>query len=286
MRLAVSNIAWPADQRDAAYALLCERGISGLEIAPGLLLAGASDPFEPSARELEEALAPVRAAGLQLVSMQSLLFGVTGAALFGTAAEREALQRAMQRALALAQRLGIPNLVFGSPRQRAIPVGLDRARAEAIAIDTFRGLGDAAVAADTRIAIEPNAATYGTNFLNRIEEAEAFVRLVDHPGIALNFDIGALHNQGDFERIGPIAQAAADCIAHVHFSEAGLTAAPADSKQAAQALLALERTGYSGWYSIEMAAAPDALDALADAIARLQAAVAAVQSDRSPHASR
>ena len=34
MRLAVSNIAWPAEHDSAAYALLREAGVTGLEVAP------------------------------------------------------------------------------------------------------------------------------------------------------------------------------------------------------------------------------------------------------------
>lgn len=283
MKLAVSNIAWPADQRDAAYGVLKEAEIRGLEIAPGLFLNHAADPFDPSERELAEALAPLNVAGLELVSMQSLLFGTQGAALFGSPAERDIFVMAMLRAIALARRLGIPNLVFGSPRQRSIPAGMPEVEAMEIALDTFRKLGDAAIAAGTRIAIEPNDASYGTNFLNRTGDALAFVRHVDHPGIVLNFDLGALHEQGDFEQIEAIALAAADCIGHVHFSESRLAAAPADAAQAQRALTALAQAGYSGWHSIEMAATDDALNTLRSSVARLQSAALPISPVRTSH---
>lgn len=285
MKLAVSNIAWPATLRDEAYARLRDRGVRGLEIAPGLFFAGAADPFAPTPQELDGALGPMRAAGLELVSMQSLLFGVNGASLFGSSEERGRLDSACLRAIALAGMLGIPTLVFGSPRQRIIPEDMNRRRAEALAVETFRRLGDAAAAAATRIAIEPNAAAYGTNFLNRIEEAADFVRLVDHPGIALNFDMGAVHAGGDFDHIEAIARSSADCTAHVHFSETELAPAPADVQQAAKALRALRQTGYQGWYSIEMAAASDPLSAVAGAIDRLLAAAADIQDEWNSHAS-
>lgn len=276
MKIAVSNIAWPAPERDAAYAILAEGGVTGLEIAPGLFLAGAQDPFAPTPAEVDGALATMRAAGLTLVSMQSLLFGVSGAALFEGEAARATLVAALERAIELARRLEIPNLVFGSPRQRAYPATLSAAEAEAQAVDVFRRLGDRAVAANTRIAMEPNGAAYGTNFLNRVEEAEAFVRAVDHPGVVLNFDIGALHMEGDFDRIEPIAARALDTIGHVHVSEPGLAPAPADPAQAARAIAALREAGYTGWYSIEMAATATPLEDLAAAVARLNSALAQV----------
>ena len=104
----------------------------------------------------------------------------------------------MTRAIDLAGRLGILNLVFGSPRQRIVPEAMEPSDARNIAIETFRALGDRAVGAGTVIAIEPNPAAYGTNFLNTLEEAAAFVETVAHPGIALILDLGAMHMNARF----------------------------------------------------------------------------------------
>ncbi|MDR6128206.1 sugar phosphate isomerase/epimerase [Sphingomonas sp. SORGH_AS802] len=274
MKFAVSNIAWPVDRLTEAYAILRDHGVTGLEIAPGLFFAHAADPFRPSSDEVGTAIDAVRDAGLELVSMQSLLFGVADAALFEGADARETLVAAMHRAIDLAGRLAIPTLVFGSPRQRQIPATLDEEQAAAIAIDLFRTLGDRAASCGTRIAMEPNPAAYGTNFLNRMEEADAFVRRVDHPAIVLNFDIGALHMEGDFARIERIAADTIDRIGHVHISEPQLAPAPADVSQAAHALRVLRDAGYQGWYSIEMKAAmPDSLDALRRSLDILEQAV-------------
>lgn len=273
MKLAVSNIAWPAGLRDAAYALLAANGIRGLEIAPGLFFAGARDAFAPSEAEAGAAIAPVRAACLELISMQSLLFGVRGAALFGDAAARARFDRAMLRAIALAERLRIPNLVFGAPAQRMVPDGMSASEARRIGAETFRRLGDAARAAGCRIAIEPNPAAYGTNFLNTVDEALAFVEAAGHPAIVLNLDIGALHMNRDFDRLEPLVERAAAVVGHVHVSEPDLAPAPARSDQAARVIAALSRCGYPGWCSIEMKAAPAApLVALERSVARLLAA--------------
>ncbi|EIZ79014.1 hypothetical protein WSK_2559 [Novosphingobium sp. Rr 2-17] len=273
MKLAVSNIAWPPAFADRAYALLQANGFTGLEVAPALILPASADPFEPTPAEVSEALARARHYGLTIISMQSLLFGVDGAALFLDQASRDRLERALERAIDLAHRLEVPNLVFGSPRQRAYPPSMDYAEAEGIALDLFRRLGDRALAAGTRLAIEPNGRAYGTNFLNRVEEAASFVRRAGHPGVVLNFDIGALHMEGDFDRICAIAAATADCIGHVHISEPQLAPAPVDVGQAATAFTALADAGYTGWHSIEMAATSDPLVDLAKAVSNVRAAV-------------
>ena len=270
MKLAVSNIAWRPADRDAAYAILRSHGIEGLEIAPGLFFDGVADPFVPTAEEVTAALRPMERAGLRLVSMQSLLFGVSGAALFEAEAARDRLFAAMSRAIGLAERLGIPNLVFGSPAQRVIPAGMTPDEAETIAFAIFRRLGDVAARAGTCIAIEANPAAYGTNFLNRVPEAEAFVRKVDHEGVRLIVDVGALHMNGDFDQIENIAGRACDMISHVHMSEPHLAPAPADIEQAARVLSALSTAGYGRSCSIEMRTPPsDPLGILDQSVARL-----------------
>lgn len=276
MRLAVSNIAWAPGDRIAAYRLMREHGVEGLEIAPGLFFHGADDPLSPSKAECEDRLGEVSAAGLTIVSMQSLLFGVSGAALFGDAQGRTRFASGMRRAIALAGRLAIPNLVFGSPGQRNIPHGMPMAEAMDIGTATFRQLGDAAAEAGTQIGIEFNPAAYGTNFLNTHVEAGEFVQAVHHPAVTLILDVGALHVNGSFERIEKIARAHASRISHVHLSEPHLGPAPARSDEAARVLQATADAGYRGWHSIEMKATGGGLGELEAALARLARAVASL----------
>lgn len=275
MKLAVSNIAWLPADRAAAYAILKAAGISGLEIAPGLFFDGAGDVFVPTGAEADPVLEEMRAAGLELVSMQSLLFGVEGAALFEGEAGLDRLRTGMGRAIALAGRFGIPNLVFGSPRQRNVPDGMSLGAAEAIAVEEFRRFGDLAAKAGTRISVEPNPAAYGTNFLNRIGEAEAFVRKVDHPAITLIVDVGALHMNGDFGDIEAVASRTKGLVSHVHISEPELAPSPADPDQAARVMRAMTGAGYGGWFSIEMKTPPEPrLEILERSVGRLVAAAA------------
>lgn len=274
MKLAMSNIAWPPEQARAAYELLARHGASGLEIAPGLAFADSADPMAPEAQAITRFAAERAEFGLELVSMQSLLFGVEGAQLFGTADERAAFAAAMTRAIDLAARLGVPNLVFGSPRQRSFPAGISPAEACEEAVETFHHLGDLAAAAGTLLAIEPNPVAYGTNFLNTVAETARFVAEVNHPAITLNFDIGALIANGETDAIPAIWHAANGRISHVHISEPALAPAPADQALLTRIAAALTELGYQGWFSIEMR--QPSSDALAEADTRLGLAAAAL----------
>ena len=61
MKLAMSNIAWSADERLEAYRILREAGSTGLEIAPGLFFHEANDPFAPDSAVARKALAEIEA---------------------------------------------------------------------------------------------------------------------------------------------------------------------------------------------------------------------------------
>lgn len=269
LNLAMSNIAWVPEERLEAYAILAAAGFSGLEIAPGLFFHAAEDPFLPGEASAAEALAEIADAGLALISMQSLLFGVTGAGLFEGPEARAALKTGMHSAIALAARFGIPNLVFGSPLQRRVPEGLAMTDALDQAAEVFRKLGDAAAAAGTRIAIEANPAAYGTNFCNTLDEALAFVALVDHPAIAPHLDLGAMHMNGDFARVPARLPALAPRLSHVHVSEPDLAPAPADPAALASVLAGLAAARYAKAVSIEMKRAPEGLAAVRRAVAGL-----------------
>jgi sugar phosphate isomerase/epimerase len=269
----VSNIAWAFDDRLQAYATLAQQGFEGLEIAPGLFFADAEDPFEPTPHQHDRAVGEIAEVGLSLVSMQSLLFGVDDAALFEDAAALQRLETGMQRAIRLAGRLRIPNLVFGSPRQRVVPEGMSGPEAFDRAAVIFARLGDIAQAEGTVIAMEANPAVYGTNFLTRGEQALAFAREVGHPAVRFVLDIGAMHINDVFEHTPGLIAEAGDLLSHVHFSEPQLAPAPADAAAAATVLRALDAIGYDRAVSIEMKAAPDTpVQAMAAAVGRLDQA--------------
>jgi sugar phosphate isomerase/epimerase len=278
-KLAMSNIAWAPEERREAYAILAEAGFTGLEIAPGLFFHAAEDAFAPDEASAAAALAEIADAGLALVSMQSLLFGVTGAGLFEGEEPRAAFELGMHRAIGLAGRFGIPNLVLGSPLQRRVPDGLAMDEALDQAADVVRRLGDAAMAAGTRIAIEANPAAYGTNFCTTLDEALAFVARVDHPAIVPHLDLGAMHMNGDFGSVPARLPDLAPRLGHVHISEPHLAPAPADPAALVPVLEGLVAAGYARTVSIEMQRAPEGLAAVRRAAFGLASARDAMEAN-------
>ena len=252
MTLGVSNIAWLKEERMSAYSLMEGAGLTGLEIAPRLFFAEADDPFNPDNPSAAAALAEIKAHGLSLVSMQSLLFGVHGASLFGDEVAQEAFEHGMNRAIELANRFEIPNLVFGSPIQRRIPISMPYGEAIERAVEVFYRLGDQAAQAGTFISIEPNPMSYGTNFLNTLEEVESFVALVNNRAVGWVLDLGAMHmNNASGTVLARITTKPA-LLHHVHISEPELAPAPNDPKHLAPILAGLLAAKYKCAVSIEM----------------------------------
>lgn len=269
MRFSVSNIAWTYAERLGAYDILQKAGITGLEIAPGVFFSGQIDTFAPTGNAVRLAMKEISDAGLTLTSMQSLLFGVQGAALFGTTEERACFAAAMKRAIRLAGRLGIPNLVFGAPRQRVIPADMDPLKAAQVAADQIGTLAELAKVEGTLIAIESNPADYGTNFLNTLLEAREFVERLDCPEITLVLDTGAMQMN---KEAAPDLSAILPRLSHVHLSEPSLAPAPAQIGPTAALLSDLRAAGYERAVSIEMIRDQMGLETVEKSVATLVAA--------------
>ncbi|MBB4611419.1 sugar phosphate isomerase/epimerase family protein [Sphingomonas yabuuchiae] len=280
MKLAISNIAWAPEDASTVYRLMHDRGVQGLEIAPALAFPGEDDPFVPSLSALRAFRAELAAFDISAISVQSLLFGVTGARLFGDLEEQRQFHAAMMRAIGFAERLEIGNLVFGSPANRCYPESLSEQQATGYAIDVFRDLGNAALKGGATLSIEPNPAAYGTNFLTTVSAAARFVNEIGHPGIGLNFDIGAAIMNGETD-IGALAAASGNRVTHTHLSEPQLAPAPADVGRTREVVTALSKSGYDGWFSIEMRRPAEGGLAIVDAA--LGRGVEAISSMRSLH---
>jgi len=242
--LAASNIAWPRERDAEMYRFLAENGFTGLEVAPARL-------FPPGAggiyKRLDEAAAfaeTLRGAwGLRVVSMQSIWRG-RAERLFGSPEERRALAAHTRDAARFARALGCGSLVFGCPRNRAVPAGMPAEAAAEIAAAFFAEIADAAAEHGAVIALEPNPPIYDTNFVTTTAAAFALCAAVSRPGLKVNVDAGAMlynHESAD------IVAGRLDMVSHIHVSEPGL--GPVERRPLHRALAALP---YTGFFSLEM----------------------------------
>jgi len=263
MRLAVSNIAWPVECDPAAYALLRDNGVRGLEVAPTRFWPGWEGASPTAARrkrrELEEE-------GLSVPALQSVTYDLPELMLFGSLESRNALVDHLERVADLAAELGARVLVFGAPRTRARGE-LDPVRADEIAVETFAEIGRRCATRGVVLGLEPNPPEYGCDFVTRSPEGLALVEAVASPGFGLHLDAAGLHLAGESpsEALPPTASV----LRHFHASEPYLEtfADPVvDHRAMAVALAAIS---YDGWISIEMRSGKSPLQSLAEAVGRV-----------------
>lgn len=251
MRLAASNIAWPAEADGEASAILAEAGVAAVEVTPARVCGGAGPP---NSRGVEAYRRFWEDRGLPIVAMQALLFGHGDLVLFGDSVTRGRLLDHLSRVIDIAAEIGAANLVFGSPRNRSRGT-LDLEKAKAIAESFFRELARRAADRGVCMLIEPNPPAYGCDFLIDARETIAFVESVNERGLGVHLDAGAIHLLG--EDPGEAARSAGRLLRHFHASEPGLVPLGDGGVDHAPIASALRHADYEGFVSIEMVQARD-----------------------------
>jgi sugar phosphate isomerase/epimerase len=259
MNLAVSSIAWPTGADEVAAGILRRGGATGAEVAPTKVWADLAAVTESEAiahRSFWERH------GLEVVAMQALLFGRADLTLFDDPATRQRTVDYLQTTIRLGGWLGCQTLVFGSPKNRLIASRApEQVRQEAL--DIFRQLGDAALAAGVVLAIEPNPPEYGCDFVTTVAEGVALVEAVAHPGFALHMDAGGMAMTGESPTCSHLRPA------HFHVSEPRLVPIGAGGADHALYASELRQSGYDRWCSLEMRQPEgDWRTVLADSLAR------------------
>jgi sugar phosphate isomerase/epimerase len=215
-RLSISNLAWEPAHDSQVAAILHSHDLRSIDVAPGRY-------FESPARADPEQIDAVRGAwarsGIQIIGLQSLMFGTQGLNLFGPAEVRNEMLAHLEGVCQTAVGLGARCLTFGSPRNRDAD-GWPPEAARDCACDFFTRLAAVAERHDVCICLEPNPPRYHCNFMTTTAEAADVVRAVGRNGIRLQLDTGTLaENHEDAEGI---VASCADIIGHVHASEPGL----------------------------------------------------------------
>lgn len=216
MRISISNIAWNPHDDDAVAQILNEQAVDAIDVAPGKY-------FPDFSAATSEDIAACRSwwhdRGIEIVGMQSLLFGTEGLNLFGDADVQQRMLAYLEHVCRIGGGLGARYLVFGSPRNRDRSDIADE-DVNDIAARFFSRLGDIAAAAGTCICLEPNPVEYGANFMTNAAATAEVVTITDHPAIRMQLDVGALTLNGEDPE--QVLGSFAGLIGHVHASEPGL----------------------------------------------------------------
>lgn len=218
MRISISSLAWDPLEDGEVAGMLNERSIDAIDLVPSKYF-----PLFPSAGPDE--IARIRdwwaRRGIEIIGMQSLLYGTSGLNVFGDESSRDSLLAHLVKVFRIAHGLGASRLVFGSPKNRD-RTGLDDERTMSLAVEFFRRAGDAAAEHDAILCLEPNPPRYGANFMIDSFETHRVVEAVGHNHIRMQLDSGAMAINGEDPEF--VVPECADVAGHVHASEPDLVA--------------------------------------------------------------
>ncbi len=216
MRVSISNIAWDTTDDRSIAAVLSQYAVDAIDVAPGKYFP---DPTRATTSEVDKVRRWWAREGVEIVAMQSLLFGTSGLNLFAPPATQEAMLHHLDAVCRIGQRLGARYLVFGSPRNRDRGE-LSDIRAINLAIPFFRRLGDIAQRFGMVVCLEPNPECYGANFMTNSAQTALVVERTAHRAIKMQLDSGSLtlNNEEPFR----ILEDYGSMVEHIHVSEPDL----------------------------------------------------------------
>ena len=248
MKLSISNIAWGIKEDENIASLMQQMEIKGLEIAPSKIVSDFSQINDIEVIKYKDYWL---SKDIEIVAMQSLLFGHPEMTIFYDEMSRENTFNHLRFCIDIGKMLGARAFVFGSPKNRYIPTESKKTSKDT-AIEFFDRIGKYCHKNEVAFCLEPNPVEYGANFLCNTNEALDFVQEVDNRGLMINIDTGTMiMNNEDYREIMTKSLAYAG---HIHISEPFLN--PIEPSRGIYNEIAdiLKESDYSESISIEMKA--------------------------------
>ncbi|HBM90557.1 MAG TPA: hypothetical protein DD400_01570 [Rhodospirillaceae bacterium] len=255
MPLAISNIFWSQEEDDKALPLARSSGAKGIEVAPTRIAPWG----ELNVRKAKDYRQRLKDLDLQIPSLQAILYGCKDMQLLG---EEDAFNRLLEHfkfVAEIAGHLGAMRLVFGAPKYR-LRGALGEKEAFDLAVKRLGPVAQIMKDAGVTLVFEAVPATYGCDFIQSTQEARQLVKAVNHDGLRLHLDIGAMITAQ--EEPETLVQKSASLLSHVHFSVPGLGFLTELGDIGVALDSALVSINYAGWIALEIMPQKEALENL------------------------
>ena len=249
MKLAFSSLAWEPVQDALVRATLARRGVTGLEVAPLKYWPHAPDVPSATLANFRHKWAQ---AGIRVVALQGILFGLPELQLFGSPEQRAELERHLVGMCMMAGGLGARIVVFGAPRNR-IKGDLTDEEAVEQAASLLSRVAREAHDLGVTLCMEPMPRMLGADFIRTTEEAMHLASVVNHPGFGVHFDSGASALNGESDAV---VLRALHATQHYHVSEVDLLPLGAGTVDHHHLGAMIRASNYDHWLSIEMRGSP------------------------------
>lgn len=248
MKIAISNIAWLLKEEASIAKVMQELDIKGVEIAPTKIW---EVPLSVGDSEISSYRLFWKSQGIQIVAMQSLLFGRPDLTIFENAEKRKETFEYLSGMTQLGAKLGVQALVFGSPKNRRVE-NLGAKEVEEIAISFFYDLGQVAAKNGVRFCIEPNPTAYSCDFITTSKQAIDLINKVSSDGFGLHLDAAGMTLSE--ENVEAAIKLSFNKLCHFHISEPYLAPVGEGIVKHSVFFQTLGNLNYEGWTSIEMKA--------------------------------
>ena len=247
MKLAVCNEFFEDWKIERVFDYAAEIGCDGVELAPFTLAPSVTDISTKQRGDIRKA---AERAGIEIVGLHWLLASPPG--LYLTHPDqtiRDKTEAYIKALIHFCGDLGGGIMIHGSPAQRNIREGWDRAACWQCAVDVFSNCTREMEANDVTYCIEALTGKE-TNILNSISEALQMVADVGHPNFQTMVDTKAAAAENK-PHVDVIAQAG-KAMRHVHVNDPNLRGPGFGDLQFAAILRALKDRHYDGYISVEV----------------------------------
>ncbi len=247
MKFAICQELFEGWDWDRQCRFIKEVGYDGIELAPFTLASRITD-VKPARRK--EIRAAAEAQGLTICGLHWLLAKTEGLHLttFDSAVRNATAKYLMELGKACAD-FGGNILVFGSPAQRNLERGMEKATALEHAAEVFRQVMPVLADRGVTIAMEP-LTPKETDFINSCADAEQLIEMVGHPNFRLHQDVKAMLSEAT--PIPELIRQFAPLTAHFHVNDDNLLGPGMGRTDYHPIFAALLETNYSGWVSVEV----------------------------------
>ncbi len=224
-----------------------KHGYTGIELAPFML---ASDIRQVGRQQLLDIKNTAVRQGLTIVAAHWLLVSPPGMSIT-TPDTRTWLETKafIENLVDVAAVVGIPVLVFGSPKQRNIDSAWgDFTEAYQRGVKMFKSVMHACERSGVVIAIEP-LGPKTTNLAATFADAMELIDEVDSPFLQLHLDVKAMHD--DVMSLGEQIRQSRGRLVHFHANDTNLLGPGMGNVDFIPIIDALRKIEYNGWISIE-----------------------------------
>ena len=243
MNFCISNIAWSENHNLQIIKILNKFRIKNLEYAPGLLLKGKN-----TIKLLDETKKFWKKNKINLYSMQSLLYGINKAYIFGNHEQQNLFYKEVNKKIKIANKLNTKVIVFGSPKAKKT-FGRSKKILNKIFENYLKKIKKISKKNKIIFCLEANPEIYGSNYLTHTKHAIHFAKKINSDYLKINLDLGTIiYNK---ENIKKIIKENINFIGHAQISAPLLENPLLYPKKILTFLHELKKNNYTGVVSIE-----------------------------------